>query len=376
MLEWKTCLKIGVTAFLIFLAVTYWGPFAKLVGALVGAALPLVVGCAIAYVVNILMSWVEARFLSRLKGSVMMRFKRPLSIIASFVLIIGIVALITRLVVPELKACADLLIAQLPIMADAALTWLESSGLGEESGLAAISDADWDAAFQQISTVVSSGFSNMMGTAIEAVTSVFTGVATAVIALIFSVYLLASKERLLGRVDDVLKRYMSEKVFATTHYVLGVADECFHRFIVGQCAEAVILGVLCTLGMAVLGIPYAAMTGAVIALTALIPVAGAYIGAAIGVLMIITVSPIKAILFVVFIVVLQQIEGNFIYPKVVGSSLGLPAIWVLTAVIVGGGVMGIGGMLIGVPIAATLYHLLREDVYGSGSERTGMASAS
>ncbi len=263
----------------------------------------------------------------------------------------------------------------------------------------------------------------MMGTAIEAVTSVFTGVATAVIALIFSVYLLASKERLLGQVDDVLKRYMSEKVFATTHYVLGVADECFHRFIVGQCAEAVILGALCTLGMAVLGIPYAAMTGAVIALTALIPVAGAYIGAAIGVLMIITVSPIKAILFVVFIVVLQQIEGNFIYPKVVGSSLGLPAIWVLTAVIVGGspikailfvvfivvlqqiegnfiypkvvgsslglpaiwvltavivggGVMGIGGMLIGVPIAATLYRLLREDVYGSGSERTGMASAS
>ncbi len=140
-----------------------------------------------------------------------------------------------------------------------------------------------------------------------------------------------------------------------------------HRFIVGQCAEAVILGVLCTLGMAILGIPYAAMTGAVIALTALIPVAGAYIGAAIGVLMIITVSPIKAILFVVFIIVLQQIEGNFIYPKVVGSSLGLPAIWVLAAVIIGGGVMGIGGMLIGVPIAATLYRLLREDVRG----RTG-----
>ena len=139
----------------------------------------------------------------------------------------------------------------------------------------------------------------------------------------------------------------------------------------GSAREAVILGALCTLGMAVLGIPYAAMTGAVIALTALIPVAGAYIGAAIGVLMIITVSPIKAILFVVFIVVLQQIEGNFIYPKVVGSSLGLPAIWVLTAVIVGGGADGVGGMLVGVPIAATLYRLLRDDVYGSGSVRTG-----
>lgn len=368
MIEWKTCLKIGVTAFLLFVAIHYWEPFATLAGALIGASLPLVVGCAIAYVVNILMAWVEKQVFSRFSGRVMTKLRRPLSLLSSFILIVGIVALIIRLVVPELKACADLLIAQLPLMAESAIDWLETSGLIEESGLTTISDADWEAAFQQVGTVVSSGVGSMMGTAIEAVTSVFTGAATVVIALIFSVYLLASKERLLGQVDSVLKRYLGQKVYDAMHYVLGVADGCFHRFIVGQCAEAVILGVLCTLGMAILGIPYAAMTGAVIALTALIPVAGAYIGAAIGVLMIITVSPIKAILFVVFIIVLQQIEGNFIYPKVVGSSLGLPAIWVLAAVIIGGGVMGIGGMLIGVPIAATLYRLLREDVRGRTGE--------
>lgn len=130
----------------------------------------------------------------------------------------------------------------------------------------------------------------------------------------------------------------------------------------GQCTEAVILGALCTIGMLVLNLPYATMTGAVIAFTALIPVAGAYIGAGVGAFMILTVSPAKAIIFLIFIVILQQLEGNLIYPRVVGSSLGLPAIWVLTAVTLGGGLMGIPGMLLCVPLAAALYRLVKEDV--------------
>ena len=159
-----------------------------------------------------------------------------------------------------------------------------------------------------------------------------------------------------------MKRYMKEKVYSKTRYVLSVMNDSFHKYIVGQCTEALILGGLCTLGMLILKIPYATMTGAVIAFTALIPVAGGYIGAAVGAFMILTVSPVKAIIFLIYIVVLQQLEGNLIYPRVVGSSMGLPAIWVLAAVTIGGGVMGIAGMLIGVPIAATLYRLLREDV--------------
>lgn len=159
-----------------------------------------------------------------------------------------------------------------------------------------------------------------------------------------------------------MKRYMSTSLCANVHHVLSVLNECFHKYIVGQCTEALLLGGLCTLGMLILQLPYATMTGAVIAFTALIPVAGAYIGAGVGAFMILTVSPVKAIIFLIFIVILQQLEGNLIYPRVVGSSMGLPGIWVLAAVTVGGGVMGIPGMLLCVPLASAFYKLLREDV--------------
>lgn len=144
--------------------------------------------------------------------------------------------------------------------------------------------------------------------------------------------------------------------------MMGVFNDAFHSFIVGQCMEAVILGCLCVVGMWILRFPYATMIGCLVGFTALIPVAGAYIGAIVGGFMIFTVSPFKALLFLVFIVVLQQLEGNLIYPKVVGASIGLPGIWVLAAVTVGGGVLGIGGMLLGVPLAAGLYQLIRSDV--------------
>ena len=145
-------------------------------------------------------------------------------------------------------------------------------------------------------------------------------------------------------------------------YVLSILNDCFRKYIVGQCTEAVILGLLCIIGMLILQLPYATMIGALIALTALIPVAGAYIGAVVGAFMILTVSPIKALIFLIFLVILQQFEGNIIYPKVVGSSLGLPGIWVLAAITVGGGIMGIFGMLIGVPIVAAIYRIVKNDV--------------
>lgn len=143
---------------------------------------------------------------------------------------------------------------------------------------------------------------------------------------------------------------------------LSVLDVCFHRYIVGQCTEAVILGMLCIVGMLICQFPYAVMIGTFIGFTALIPVAGAYIGAGAGAVMILTQSLVKALFFLVFIVVLQQLEGNLIYPRVVGKSIGLPAIWVLAAVTIGGSLMGIIGMLIGVPVAAACYHLIREEI--------------
>lgn len=147
-------------------------------------------------------------------------------------------------------------------------------------------------------------------------------------------------------------------------------DESFHRFIVGQCTEAVILGTLCTIGMLLLGLPYAPMVGATVAFTALIPIVGAWIGGGVGAFLILTESPVQAVVFIVFLILLQQLEGNLIYPRVVGSSIGLPGIWVLAAVTIGGGVFGIPGMLIGVPLAAACYRLLREQVNQPGDAST------
>ena len=145
-------------------------------------------------------------------------------------------------------------------------------------------------------------------------------------------------------------------------YVLRTVHESFGNFIVGQCTEAVILGVLCALGMTVLGLPYAVMTGTIIGVSALIPVVGAYIGGALGAFMIFTVDPAKALVFLIFLVILQQLEGNIIYPRVVGNSIGLPGLWVLASVTIGGGVMGVAGMLIGVPLSAALYKLFAKHV--------------
>ena len=206
------------------------------------------------------------------------------------------------------------------------------------------------------------GVGGAMASILTVVTSLFSTAVTVLVAFVFSIYLLLGKERLARQCGLLLRTYCGDKISRRILYVLSTFNQSLHSFIVGQCLEAVILGGLCTIGMLILGFPYATMIGCLIGFTALIPVAGAYIGAGVGCFMIFTVSPLKAVLFLVFIVVLQQLEGNLIYPRVVGASIGLPGIWVLAAVTVGGGILGVGGMLLGVPLAAGIYQLLRADV--------------
>ncbi len=324
--------------------------------------MPLLLGCVIAYVINIRMSFYEAHYAPRSRSPKVIKSRRAACMLLSFATVVLIVAALTKLVVPELMACVELLFAKLPDAIRAVVDWLEVNGFVSEERFSALQDVDWRSRLEQIVRALTAGFGNAMGTAVNVVSSVFSGIVTLLFALIFSIYLLSGKENLGRQCDKLMRRYLKETHHRKLRYFLSVLHESFHKYIVGQCTEALILGALCTCGMLILRIPYATMTGAVIAFTALIPVAGGYIGAAVGAFMILTVSPAKALLFLVFIVVLQQLEGNLIYPRVVGSSMGLPAIWVLAAVTVGGGMMGIVGMLIGVPLAAALYRLLREDV--------------
>lgn len=361
-LEWKTCIKIGVSVFLLYLCIQYWPFAAGLISTGLSAASPLAAGCVIAYLVNILMRFYEKHYFPKSAAGFAAKSRRAVCMIAAFLTLVIVVTLVIDLIVPELVSCVSVIISALPGAIESLVNMLTRLHLLPEDIAAALSGTDWQSKIGQLIDLVLSGAGTLVNAVFSALSSVFSGIVTALVGLIFSFYLLLGKDRLKGQCKRLMHRYLRVAWNRKITYVLTVLNDCFSRYIVGQCVEAVILGTLCTLGMLILGLPYATMIGALIAFTALIPVAGAYIGGGVGALMVFSVSPVKAIIFIVFLVILQQVEGNLIYPKVVGSSLGLPAIWVLAAVTIGGGIMGIAGMLLGVPIAAALYRLLKNDL--------------
>lgn len=192
------------------------------------------------------------------------------------------------------------------------------------------------------------------------VSSIAIGFMNFFTGLVFSIYILANKEKLKIQTHRLIYAWLPEKLGASLIHIVSICNVSFRNFIAGQAAEAVILGTLCTIGMLIFRLPYAPMVGALVGATALIPIVGAYIGAIAGAFLILTVSPLKAFVFIIFLIVLQQLEGNLIYPKVVGSRVNLPAMWVLAAVTVGGNLAGPAGMLLGVPAASAAYELLKE----------------
>lgn len=367
-IEWKTCAKIGLSLFALYLAVTYWKNISGFIGIVIGAASPLIIGAGVAYIVNILMSFYERKFFAKAKNKNLQKIKRPLCMIFAFITVIAVIALVVGLVLPQLVSCVMIVVDYIPDAVDWVVEQLEKLEYVPQDIIDMLTSVDWKSQIEKIVTVVTSGISDVMGIVISTVSTVIGGVVTAFLSLIFTIYILIDKEKLENQAERFMKKYLHKNWYEKIKYVLVVFDDSFHKFIVGQCTEAVILGGLCTVGMLILGLPYAPMVGALIAFTALIPVAGAFIGAGVGAFMILMVNPLQALIFLVFIVVLQQLEGNLIYPKVVGSSMGLPAIWVLAAVTIGGGVYGILGMFVGVPIAATAYRILKNDVNGKTAE--------
>lgn len=282
--------------------------------------------------------------------------------LAAILTLLGIVTLVVRLVIPELAACIQLLASEVPAVLERMARNQSIAELLPENFLDSLKMFNWQERIMQIAKGITSGVSSMFGAVATAVSSVFSAIVTFLLSFIFSIYVLLGKDKLKAQIKRLMTSYIKERWNQKIFYVLAILDDCFHKYIVGQCIEAVILGVLCCVGMMIFRFPYATMIGTLVGFTALIPVAGAYIGAGVGAFMILTVSPMKAVLFLIFIVVLQQLEGNLIYPKVVGTSIGLPGIWVLAAVTIGGSLFGVLGMLIGVPAAAALYRIIRNDI--------------
>ncbi len=373
--DWKKALKIALCVFGLFLAILYWQPFITFLGVVIAAMNPLIIGGIIAYIVNILMKRYEKCFFPKRNAKAISKMRRPLCMVFAFLTVIVVLAAVVWLIVPQLISCIQIMLSfasRVPALMKEFIEKAQNWDFIPDKVIEYLAAIDWESKIGQFVTLVTNGVGDVVNTVAKTVVGIVSGVITGVLGLIFSIYLLLDKDRLKRQFRKLAENYFPEKVYGKVFYFLEILNDSFSKFFVGQITEAVILGVLCTLGMLVFGFPFATMIGALIAVTALIPIAGAYIGAITGALMILTVSPVKALWFIVFILILQQLEGNIIYPKVVGSSIGLPGLWVLVAVTVGGGCYGVVGMLVGVPLFSAVYRIIREDIERKNSPQNSV----
>ena len=328
------------------------------------AVLPLGFGLVIAYVLNILVKKLEKMYFPKSKNKIINDSKRAVCILLSILLIIGIIVIVALIVVPEFVNAVSVIVTAIPGALDSVKDFIVTNSYKYEVVEKALITLkiDIDSILGSVMSAASTILTDILNSIISFMSSFTNGLMNFFIAFVFAIYVLVSKEKLIMQIKKVMKAFLSRKTIDKINYVFKVTNDSFSNFIVGQCVEAVIIGFLCTIGMLIFRFPYAVTVGAFISATALIPIVGAYLGAALGAFMILTVSPIKALLFLIFISILQQLENNLIYPRVVGSSIGLPGIWVFAAITVGAGLGGVVGMVLSVPITASVYRLFSDKV--------------
>ena len=321
---------------------------------------PFIFGAIVAFVLNVLVNFIERKLFGKVKKKTWLKIKRPLSIAISVVLVIFIIVFIMNLLIPQLKNSVSLFTDSLPTYKEDIINIMNKFNL-EETTIKKVSDY-LDNFGKVITDYIKGNSKDVITVTTEVATSLIAIISKAVIAIVFAIYIIAQKETLKRQFNKLMSAYLKPRTVNRINKYASMANTTFSNFVTGQCLEALILGSLCFLGMLILRLPYATTIAVLLGFTALIPVFGAFIGTFLGAFLILMISPIKAIIFVVFILVLQQIEGNLIYPKVVGKSVGLPGIWVLLSVTIGASVGGILGMLIATPLCSLLYILLRQAV--------------
>lgn len=333
---------------------------------------PFLIGAAIAFVLNLPMSFYEKKLfgaanISEKKKARYDKMKRPVSLVLALLSVMLVITFVIVTVIPQLVSTIKVLTKEIPAFGDNVLKSLESMLAANPDYQKALNDIEipvinWEEMIKTVVNFLKNGMGSLAVTTFSVASSIVSGTVNFFIALVFSFYILIQKEKLGDQFRRFIKAYTRPKVYGWIMKVAGLLSQNFSRFITGQCMEAVILGTMFVVTMTILRFPFAIMIGVLIAFTALIPIVGAFIGCAVGAFLILVDSPAKAIGFIILFLVLQQIEGNLIYPHVVGNSVGLPSIWVLAAVTIGGSLMGIIGMLIFIPLLSTAYALLREDV--------------
>ena len=352
-------LIITYIALIIFVLVNF-EKILSILGYIINIFSPFIFGAIVAFVLNVLVNFIERKLFGKVKKKTRLKIKRPLSIAISVVLVIFIIVFIMNLLIPQLKNSVSLFTDSLPTYKEDIINIMNKFNL-EETTIKKVSDY-LDNFGKVITDYIKGNSKDVITVTTEVATSLIAIISKAVIAIVFAIYIIAQKETLKRQFNKLMSAYLKPRTVNRINKYASMANTTFSNFVTGQCLEALIFGSLCFLGMLILRLPYATTIAVLLGFTALIPVFGAFIGTFLGAFLILMISPIKAIIFVVFILVLQQIEGNLIYPKVVGKSVGLPGIWVLLSVTIGASVGGILGMLIATPLCSLLYILLRQAV--------------
>ena len=328
---------------------------------------PFVLGGAIAFLTNVPMSFLEKKIFknAKKKNKIVRKLKRPISLILTIVLVVGVIALVMFGVIPQLTRTMGTLVTSINDFIPQMQSWIGDFFHNNQEIMSLVDQIEFDPdqAIKWGISLLGNGAGNMMNTTISAVGSIVSGLATFFIAFSFACYVLFQKEKLHVQIRKVFFAFLPKKKADAFLKVCSLTYRTFANFLAGQCLEAVILGCMFVVILSILRMPYALLIGVLIAFTALIPIFGAFIGCAVGSFLIFMVNPKQAVLFIVVFLVLQQIEGNLIYPHVVGESVGLPSIWVLAAVTIGGNLMGIVGMLVFIPLLSVFYTIFREFVY-------------
>jgi len=336
-----------------------------------GIVAPFVIGAVLAFVLNVPMRGIERRLTFVKNPGV----RRACSLVLTLVSIVLVLIGIVRLLVPQISETIAILVPKLTeffLRMETKLYAFLAANPDLLEWVYANTDLeslDWAGLVQQVATILKNSVTVIAGGAFSAVGTLAGGLVNALIGLVFSLYCLAQKEILARQGRKLLYAFVPEHVSDEIIRVMRLTNGIFSNFISGQCLEAVILGVMFAVTMAVLKLPYIVLISVLIAVSALVPYVGAFLGCVIGTFLILVNDPFQAVVFLAMFLILQQIEGNLIYPKVVGTSIGLPGMWVLVAVTVGGGIMGIMGMLVMVPLVSVLYTLLREITYKRVEQR-------
>lgn len=327
---------------------------------------PFILGAVLAFIINAPMQFFERHLFKNEKmknKKAVQKIARPASLLIALLAIIAVIMIVIFVVVPELgKTFASLgktISEFIPVLQDQINHLFKNENFITEW----VDNLDLQKMINTSVNFLKSGVGNVLNSTYTIVASVVNGLTTFFISFVFACYIVLQKEKLEVQIKKVFYAFFKEKTVKKILDVCSLAYHTFLNFLTGQCVEAVILGTMFFITMSIFRFPYALLVGVLIAFTALIPIFGAFIGCAVGAFLLLMVNPVRAVAFVIMFLILQQVEGNFIYPHVVGNSVGLPSIWVLVAVSLGGSLMGVAGMLIFIPATSVVYKLFRDYVY-------------